>query len=88
MVEGYRDHLLDMQAMVREMIAQRRSRDEILAMLQTEFNWGGLSSRYVDGVIVEMGGSVAPAPAGGRGAPGGARGAPPGGARRGVPPPQ
>jgi len=87
-VEGYRDHLLDMQTMVRGMISQGRSRDDILAMMQSEFNWGGLSSRFLDGLIVEMGGSVAPAGAGGRGAPGGSRGAPPGGGRRGAPPAQ
>lgn len=77
-IEGFRDHLLDMQSMVRDMIAQGRSRDEILQMMQTEFNWGGLSSRFLDGLIVEMGGSVAPAGAGRFG----------GGGRRGAPPPQ
>jgi hypothetical protein len=71
------------------MIGQGRPREDILAMMQTEFNWGGLSSRFLDGLIVEMGGSVAPAGAGGRGAPGGGgRGAPLGGGRRGAPPPQ
>lgn len=54
-VEGYRDHLLRMQAMVREMNAQNRSREEIQAMLQSEFNWGGLSTGVgLDGVIIEM----------------------------------
>jgi len=44
------------------MIGQARSRDDILAMMQSEFNWGGLSTRFSrrpdrrDG-----GGSVAPA---------------------------
>lgn len=79
-IEGFRDHLLDMQAMVRDMISQNRSRADILSMMQTEFSWGGLSSQFIDGLIVEMGGSVAPAPAGGfggRGAPGGRRGGPP-----------
>jgi glyoxylase-like metal-dependent hydrolase (beta-lactamase superfamily II) len=52
---GYRDHLIRMQDMVREMNAQQRSREDIQAMLQSEFNWGGLSMRTgLDGVIVEM----------------------------------
>lgn len=80
-IEGFRDHLLSMQEMVREKISQGAPRDEILSMMQTEFNWGGLSSRFLDGLIVEMGGSVAPA-AGGRGA------FPPGGPRGGGAPPQ
>jgi glyoxylase-like metal-dependent hydrolase (beta-lactamase superfamily II) len=77
-IEGFRDHLLSMQAMVRDMIAQGRPREDILQMMQTEFNWGGLSSRFLDGLIVEMGGSVAPAGAG--------RGGLGGGGRRGAPP--
>jgi hypothetical protein len=41
--------------MVRAMNAQDRSRDEIQAMLQSEFNWGGLSTSVgLDGVILEM----------------------------------
>lgn len=54
-IEGYRDHLLQMQAMVKEMNQQGRTREEILSVMQTEFSWGGLSSRVgLDGVIVEM----------------------------------
>jgi glyoxylase-like metal-dependent hydrolase (beta-lactamase superfamily II) len=52
---GYRDHLIRMQDMVREMNAQQRSREDMQAMLETEFNWGGLSMRTgLDGVIMEM----------------------------------
>jgi hypothetical protein len=41
--------------MVREMNAQRRSRDDIQAMLESEFNWGGLEMAIgLDGVIAEM----------------------------------
>jgi hypothetical protein len=55
MIEGYRDYLLRMQGMVREMNSQRRPREDIQAMLESEFNWGGLSMRTgLDGVIVEM----------------------------------
>jgi hypothetical protein len=52
---GYRDHLAGMQDMVREMNAQRRSREDIQAVMQSEFNWGNLSmSVGLDGVILEM----------------------------------
>jgi glyoxylase-like metal-dependent hydrolase (beta-lactamase superfamily II) len=52
---GYRDHLARMQDMVREMNAQRRSREDIQAVLQSEFSWGNLSmSVGLDGVILEM----------------------------------
>ena len=54
-IEGYRDHLLRMQEMVREMNAQQRPREDIQAMLQNEFNWGNLSMGVgLDGVIIEM----------------------------------
>lgn len=91
-IEGFRDHLLSMQDMVREKISQGATRDDVLTMMQTEFNWGGLSSRYLDGLIIEMGGNVTPGAgfamppgAGGRGAlpPGGGRG---GFGGRGAPP--
>jgi hypothetical protein len=58
--------------MVREMTGQGRPREDIQMMLQTEFNWGGLSmGTGLDGVILEMG-----AQGGGRGRPGGAGGRP------------
>ncbi len=52
---GYRDYLLRLQDMVREMNMQNRPRADIESMLQSEFNWGGLSMGIgLDGVIVEM----------------------------------
>ena len=54
-VEGYIDYLARTQEMVREMNAQQRSREDIQAMLQSEFNWGGLEMQVgLDGVIAEM----------------------------------
>lgn len=54
-IEGYIDYLTRTQEMVRQMNAQRRSRDEIQAMLESEFNWGGLEIAVgLDGVISEM----------------------------------
>jgi glyoxylase-like metal-dependent hydrolase (beta-lactamase superfamily II) len=50
-----RDTLTATQDMVREMNAQQRSREEIQAMLQSEFDWGGLEMQIgLDGVIAEM----------------------------------
>jgi glyoxylase-like metal-dependent hydrolase (beta-lactamase superfamily II) len=55
MMAGYRDHLVQMQDMVREMNAQQRTREEIQAVMQSEFSWGGLSmSVGLDGIIMEM----------------------------------
>lgn len=54
-VEGYIEYLTATQNMVREMNARQASRDEIQAMLQSEFDWGGLEmSIGLDGVITEM----------------------------------
>jgi glyoxylase-like metal-dependent hydrolase (beta-lactamase superfamily II) len=72
MIVGYQDYLVRIQQMVREMTGQGRPREDIQMMLQTEFNWGGLSmGTGLDGVILEMG-----AQGGGRGRPGGAGGRP------------
>jgi glyoxylase-like metal-dependent hydrolase (beta-lactamase superfamily II) len=72
MIVGYQDYLVRIQQMVREMTGQGRPREDIQAMLQSEFNWGGLSmGTGLDGVILEMGSQ-----AGGRGRPGGAGGRP------------
>jgi hypothetical protein len=72
MIVGYQDYLVRIQQMVREMTGQGRPREDIQAMLQSEFNWGGLSmGTGHDGVILEMGSQ-----AGGRGRPGGAGGRP------------
>lgn len=54
-IEGYIEYLRRTQDMVREMNAQERSREEIQAMLESEFNWGGLEMAIgLDGVIAEM----------------------------------
>ena len=54
-VEGYKAYLTSTQDMVREMNKQKKSRDDISAMLKTEFNWGGLEMNIgLDGVITEM----------------------------------
>lgn len=55
MMQGYRDYLARMQSMIREMNAQKRSREDIQMVLENEFNWGNLSMRVgLDGVINEM----------------------------------
>lgn len=54
-LEGYVDYLARTQAMVREMNRQERARDDIRAMLESEFDWGGLEMRVgLDGAIIEM----------------------------------
>jgi glyoxylase-like metal-dependent hydrolase (beta-lactamase superfamily II) len=54
-VEGYVEYLTRTQDMVREMNAQQRSREDVQAMLQSEFNWGNLELQVgLDGVITEM----------------------------------
>jgi len=54
-MQGYRDYLARTQEMVREMNRQKRSREEIQAVLESEFNWGRLEMAVgLDGVINEM----------------------------------
>jgi len=54
-VEGYIGYLTRTQEMVREMNRQERSREDIQAMLESEFDWGGLEMRVgLGGVITEM----------------------------------
>ena len=54
-IEGYRDYLSRLGQMVREMNQSEKTRDEISAMLESEFRWGGLSMGVgLDGVIAEM----------------------------------
>jgi cyclase len=54
-MEGYEQYLARTQQMVHQMNKQKRSRDEIKAMLKSEFNWGGLEMNVgLDGVINEM----------------------------------
>jgi cyclase len=52
---GYVTELARTQDMVREMNRQGRSREDIQAVLESEFNWGRLAMRVgLDGVIIEM----------------------------------
>jgi cyclase len=54
-MEGYKDYLTRTQDMVREMNKQKKTRDEISAVLKSEFDWGGLEMQVgLDGVITEM----------------------------------
>jgi hypothetical protein len=54
-VEGYRDYLIRLKDMVREMNQADRSREDIQSMIQMEFGWGGLSMGLgLDGIITEM----------------------------------
>ena len=54
-MEGYKDYLTRTQEMVREMNKQKKTRDEISAVLKSEFDWGGLEMQVgLDGVITEM----------------------------------
>lgn len=54
-MEGYMAELTRTQEMVRELNRQERSREEIRAVLESEFNWGGLAMAVgLDGVITEM----------------------------------
>lgn len=54
-LEGYVAYLTRTQEMVREMNRQQRSREDIQAMLESEFDWGGLEMRVgLGGVITEM----------------------------------
>ncbi len=54
-LEGYLAETLRLQDMVREMNRQQRPREEIEAVLRSEFNWSGLSMQFgLDGIIAEM----------------------------------
>ena len=54
-MEGYKDYLTRTQDMVRELNKQKKTRDEISAVLKSEFDWGGLEMQVgLDGVITEM----------------------------------
>ena len=54
-MEGYRAYLARTQEMLRQMNKQKRSRDDIKSMLQSQFNWGGLEMQVgLDGAINEM----------------------------------
>ncbi len=52
---AYRDDVMRLNGMVREMLSQGRSREDVEAMLRSEFDWGGLSIDLgLDGLIEEM----------------------------------
>jgi glyoxylase-like metal-dependent hydrolase (beta-lactamase superfamily II) len=54
-IVGYIDYLRRTQDMVLQMNAQRASREDIQAVLQSEFNWGNLEMQVgLNGVIAEM----------------------------------
>jgi glyoxylase-like metal-dependent hydrolase (beta-lactamase superfamily II) len=54
-VEGYVEYLQRTGDMVRELNTQRRPREDIQAMLESEFDWGRLELLVgLDGVIAEM----------------------------------
>lgn len=54
-LEAYRDETLRLNSMVTQMNDQDRSRDEIEAMLRSEFGWSGLfMDLALDGVIQEL----------------------------------
>jgi glyoxylase-like metal-dependent hydrolase (beta-lactamase superfamily II) len=54
-MEGYKDYLTRTQEMVREMNKRKKTRDEISAVLKSQFDWGGLEMQVgLDGVITEM----------------------------------
>jgi glyoxylase-like metal-dependent hydrolase (beta-lactamase superfamily II) len=51
----FRDSTLTVRNRVREMIVQKKTRDEIAKMLQSEFKWGQLQMmRALDGMIAEL----------------------------------
>ena len=51
----FRDSTLTVRNRVREMILQKKTKDEIAKMLQSEFKWGQLQmARSLDGMIAEL----------------------------------
>lgn len=54
-MEGFLAHTIRMQEMVREMNRQRRPREDIQAMLESEFGWSGFMVNFgLNGIIAEM----------------------------------
>ena len=54
-MDGYRDYLVRIRDTVQEMNRQRRNREEIQEVMETEFGWSGLSVRVgVDGMMAEL----------------------------------
>jgi len=55
MMEGYRDYLLRIRDTVTQMNRQRRTREEIQKVMESEFGWSGLSVRVaIDGIMAEL----------------------------------
>ena len=55
MMEGYRDYLVRIRDTVTEMNRQRRTREEIQEVMETEFGWSGLSVLVgIDGMMAEL----------------------------------
>ena len=53
-LRAFRDSTVKLSTRVREMVAQKKSRDDIAAMLRTEFGWVPfLLDRGLDGLIGE-----------------------------------
>jgi cyclase len=50
----FRDSTVATRNRIHEMSVQKKSRDDIAKMLQTEFHWGPLQMAHVDGAIAEM----------------------------------
>jgi hypothetical protein len=54
-LEGYLKETVRLQDMVRMMNRAKRSRDDIQAMLKTEFGWSDFMMNFgLDGIITEM----------------------------------
>ena len=55
MMEGYRDYLVRIRDTVQAMNRQKKTREEIQEVMETEFGWSGLSVRVgVDGMMAEL----------------------------------
>lgn len=50
----FRDGALALRTRMHEMIAQKKTRDEIAQMVQTEFHWGPMQMSHLDGAIAEL----------------------------------
>lgn len=50
----FREGTLALRTRMHEMLLQKKTRDEIAAMVQTEFHWGQMQMSHLDGAIAEM----------------------------------
>lgn len=53
-LEKFRDGMVTMEARVRDMARQSKSRDEISKMLQSDYGWGALNTGGLDRMIAEL----------------------------------